>query len=282
MPLRLSLRVFIFGLLIGATAFTAGAQAHPSALEEAPAYPESADGLKQLIQDIFSAMRAKDNAKLSSLFASMTLPDLAAWFTQTFGPTEGARVDTEYTNLLPSSQINVRDIFEHALKEGRTEIQVAVVNKGNRTSEREQRVVDAMQAPVPLYVVIGSGAKAPSATMLGHFFYAYGGFRFLTAFVLQNIGVSRPKRILVSGNIQQGLLIQRIEPKRPATKTKGTVLLRVIVATDGSVSEVSVISGDPDLAQAAMDAVRQWRYKPTTLNGTPMIVETAVSIEFKR
>jgi protein TonB len=60
----------------------------------------------------------------------------------------------------------------------------------------------------------------------------------------------------------------------------GKVGLHVIIATDGSVKKVDVASGDPVLAQAAGNAVKQWRYQPTLLNGIPVEVDTAVYITF--
>jgi TonB family protein len=283
MSLRIFLRAIIFVLVMSSTAVFAVAQDHGSALEEeSHVYPESADGLKLLIRDVFTAMQAKDDQRASSLLSNMAVPEHAAWFAKTFGPTEGSRIDTEYTNLLPDSRKRIAGVFELALKEGRIETRVAVVNKGNRTSEMEQRVVDAMQAPVPLYVAIGSTANDQTGTTLGHFFYVDGGFRFVTTYVLNRIGAPIPTRIRVAGNIEQTLLVKRVEPVHPPTNAKGMVSLVVIIATDGSVSEVSPLTGDPALTQAAIDAVRQWKYRPTTLNGRPMIVETTVTLEFKK
>jgi protein TonB len=58
------------------------------------------------------------------------------------------------------------------------------------------------------------------------------------------------------------------------------VILRVIIGTDGAVRDVKVVSGHPLLRQGALDAVRQWRYKPTMLNGAPVEVETDVDVNF--
>lgn len=60
----------------------------------------------------------------------------------------------------------------------------------------------------------------------------------------------------------------------------GTVRLRAIIATDGSVQNLEVLSGHPILAQAAKDAVRQWRYRPTLLSGVPVEVETYITVNF--
>ncbi|HEV2617579.1 MAG TPA: energy transducer TonB [Candidatus Acidoferrales bacterium] len=61
---------------------------------------------------------------------------------------------------------------------------------------------------------------------------------------------------------------------------QGVVVLHVIIGTDGKVREVQYVSGPPLLRKAAMDAVKQWRYKPTLLNGQPVEVDTTVTVVF--
>jgi protein TonB len=63
-------------------------------------------------------------------------------------------------------------------------------------------------------------------------------------------------------------------------RIQGHVLLAVIIGTNGSVQEVKLVSGHPLLAAAAMDAVKQWTYKPLLLNGQPVEVETTVDVNF--
>lgn len=93
-----------------------------------------------------------------------------------------------------------------------------------------------------------------------------------------------PKRIRVGGNVESAKLKFQPLPVYPqAAKTaniSGTVILHVIIAKDGSVQTVQYISGHPLLMKAAMDAVKQWKYEPTTLNGEPLEVDTTVSVDF--
>jgi protein TonB len=56
------------------------------------------------------------------------------------------------------------------------------------------------------------------------------------------------------------------------------VRLHIIVAKDGTIEQIEVISGHPLLLQAALDAVRQWRYQPTLLNGEPVEVDTTIDV----
>ncbi len=93
------------------------------------------------------------------------------------------------------------------------------------------------------------------------------------------------KRVVHSSVVQEALLERRIEPKYPIlaiqTRRQGTVRLRAIIGTDGSVNSLEMLSGDPFLAQAALDAVRQWHYRPTLLNGQAVEVETYITVIFQ-
>ena len=88
-----------------------------------------------------------------------------------------------------------------------------------------------------------------------------------------------PQKLRVSSGVAQGNLIQEARPQYPPQIARqaciqGTVVLDAMIGKDGSVQNLHVKSGNPMLAQAAMDAVKKWRYKPYLLNGTPVEVDT--------
>ncbi len=89
----------------------------------------------------------------------------------------------------------------------------------------------------------------------------------------------------ISQGVSQGLLIKRVQPKYPpaalATHTQGAVQIEAIINKEGNVTNLKVLSGDPVLAKAAVDAVRQWRYKPYYLDGEPVEIETQITVNFK-
>jgi len=93
-----------------------------------------------------------------------------------------------------------------------------------------------------------------------------------------------PTRITVGGNVQQAKAINRTPPLYPpiakAAHVQGTVVLHAIIAKDGTVQQLQLMSGPPLLVSAAMDAVRQWRYQPTLLNGEPVEVDTTIQVVF--
>ena len=93
-----------------------------------------------------------------------------------------------------------------------------------------------------------------------------------------------PRMIRTSEGVQSAMLIHRVEPLYPAfartAHISGTVELRAIIGRDGKVSSVEVLGGNPLLARAAMEAVRQWRYRPTILDGEAVEVETRITVNF--
>ena len=70
-------------------------------------------------------------------------------------------------------------------------------------------------------------------------------------------------------------------PEAKRKGIEGTVLLRATIGRDGVMKNLMLISGPPDLADAAIGAVQQWRYKPYLLEGNPVEVETTVKITFR-
>ncbi len=69
-------------------------------------------------------------------------------------------------------------------------------------------------------------------------------------------------------------------PLARQARIQGSVVLHAIIDKDGRVAQLEVISGHPLLVQAALDAVKQWRYKPTLLNGDPVEVDTTITVTF--
>jgi TonB family protein len=93
-----------------------------------------------------------------------------------------------------------------------------------------------------------------------------------------------PQRIRVGGNVIATNLISQVKPIYPTlakeTRVEGMVILEAEIDKDGSIENLKVISGHPLLVQAAIDAVKQWRYKPTMMNGEAVAVVTTISVNF--
>jgi periplasmic protein TonB len=100
--------------------------------------------------------------------------------------------------------------------------------------------------------------------------------------------IARPpeplKRVRLS-HLSEAFLMRKVDPVYPRTAvlthTYGAVQLHAIIAKDGSIQSLTVVSGHPILVEAAMEAVRQWRYKPYMLNDEPVEVETFITVNFR-
>ena len=98
-------------------------------------------------------------------------------------------------------------------------------------------------------------------------------------------GESAPSRpIRVSQGITQGLIIHKVKPSYPDSAREkgieGYVVLRLLIGKDGVVKDLHLVKGPQELADAATEAVRQWRFKPYYLNGQPQEIETTVTLSF--
>ncbi len=92
------------------------------------------------------------------------------------------------------------------------------------------------------------------------------------------------QRIRVGGNVQQANLIKKVTPVYPPlakqARIQGTVRFTAIISKDGTIQNLQLVSGHPLLVPAAQEAVKQWMYKPTLLNGEPVEVITQIDVNF--
>jgi TonB family protein len=93
-----------------------------------------------------------------------------------------------------------------------------------------------------------------------------------------------PERVRVSQAVMAGLLLTKVPPEYPPDakdeRIQGVVLMKANIDKEGSVSNIQLISGHPLLAPAAIEAVKQWKYRPYLLNGAPVEIETQIQVNF--
>ena len=94
-----------------------------------------------------------------------------------------------------------------------------------------------------------------------------------------------PQKLKVSQGVSQGLLIKTVDPVYPALarqmRIQGSVELLANIGTNGSITSVKLLSGDSVLSQAAINAVKQWKYKPYYLGDQPVAIQTQITVKFK-
>ncbi|ABF39153.1 outer membrane transport energization protein TonB [Candidatus Koribacter versatilis Ellin345] len=98
------------------------------------------------------------------------------------------------------------------------------------------------------------------------------------------VKMATPQKVRVSQGVSEGLLLHKVTPNYPAlakqARIQGSVVLQATIGKDGSIQNLRVLSGHPMLTQSALDAVKQWKYKPYLLNGEAVEVETTVQVNF--
>jgi protein TonB len=96
--------------------------------------------------------------------------------------------------------------------------------------------------------------------------------------------LAAPLRIVVSRGVQSAKLVKKPVPAYPPlakqARVQGTVKFTAIIGKDGAIQNLMLVSGHPLLVQAARDAVKQWLYQPTLLNGEPVEVVTEIDVNF--
>jgi protein TonB len=100
-----------------------------------------------------------------------------------------------------------------------------------------------------------------------------------------DVTLAPPTRAVVTSRLAEGNLLQRVQPTYPqiakTAHAEGRVILTAIISKSGTIESLHVSSGHLLLIPAAIDAVRQWRYRPYILNGEPIEVETQITVNFK-
>jgi len=99
-----------------------------------------------------------------------------------------------------------------------------------------------------------------------------------------NVKFAQPKFVTISSGVAQGMLVQRTTPNYPSiaktARVAGTVVLEATISKTGAIESVKAVSGPEMLRQAAVDAVRSWRYKPYLLDSQPIEMQTTVNVVF--
>jgi protein TonB len=165
------------------------------------------------------------------------------------------------------------------------QIQTEIINGQLRTPTKIPQKIQMIKeedAPPPMNSMAGVVGGVPGGVPGGQMGGVIGG-------IISSTPVSVPKaatptRVRVSQGVTQGLLIRKVQPTYPPlarqARIQGQVLLQAEISKDGTIQNLRLISGHPMLTSAAIEAVKQWRYKPYILNGEPVEVETQITVNF--
>src|SRR5437870_1277010 len=165
------------------------------------------------------------------------------------------------------------------------QIQTDIVNGQLRTPTKipqKVQMIKEEEAPPPVMASSGVVGGVPGGVPGGQMGGVIGGIISSTPVAVPH--VATPQRVRVSAGVTNGLLVKRVQPPYPPlarqARIQGTVVLQAEISKTGDIQNLRLISGHPMLAPAAIEAVKQWKYKPYLLNGEPVEVETTVQVNF--
>jgi periplasmic protein TonB len=172
----------------------------------------------------------------------------------------------------PAAEVHIVKKLQSELDNGQLRTPTAIPKKIQMIKEDEQPPSTGVAG-----VVGGVPGGVPGGSMGG----VLGGMLSSTPVAIPK---AAPQRVRVSQGVSQGLLIHKVTPVYPAlarqARIQGIVVLQALIGKDGAIQNLHVVSGHPMLTGAALDAVKQWRYKPYYLNGEPVEVDTTVNVNF--
>src|SRR5579872_14510 len=164
-------------------------------------------------------------------------------------------------------------------------VQTDIINGELRTPTKIPKKVEMIkeeEAPPPVMSSAGVVGGVPGGIPGGQVGGVIGGIISSTPVAVPK--VAAPQRVRVSQGVVSGLKVRDMKPNYPPlarqARIQGTVVLHAVIGKDGGIQNLTLISGHPMLAPAAIEAVKQWRYKPYLLNGEPVEVDTEVQVNF--
>lgn len=262
-------------------------QSNPS---RAPLYPDTQDGLVHLVKDLLKAHKpGASPEEVKRLLQTLVLPDPDVWFSKVFGEGKYQPLVQAYKGNQASVLQQVDDAVVNSFRDGYKEIRAKKYENSCDDSAGEFTFPLLMSrvSPVPLYELRMMGPNA--FRRVSTFAYVDGAFRFVgplnipDEFARSHEPNAIP-RIQVNGEVQAAKTLKKVAPQYPdvarSEHLEGVVRLHAIIEKDGSVQQVRVVRGYCSLAEAALPAVKQWRYTPTLLNGDPVEVDTTIDVIF--
>lgn len=267
-------------------------------------YPNSTRGLTKLTKTILKRIQQGNVVAAQAVAKEMILPDPDAWFKNVFGDDWGQRYANGYKQVEDQLPHTLVHLIETLNKEHATDLEARRFDDACDpfATSFEYPLLASREKMVPIYDV-----RAPNGSnlsILWAFAYVDGGFRYLGNLLsgawfrynarsspgrdLKSSAVrvdnSTGKLIRVAGEVQSAKLIRSDPPIYPpqamSSHMQGSVILHGLIAKDGSLQEIELVEGQCLLAQAAIEAVRHWKYKPTLFNGQPTEVETSITVIF--
>ncbi len=251
--------------------------------------PDTTAGLQSQVDELVRIAKTRDQSNWQIALGTFSLSNPASWLQANFASEHLVQLNQDYPKVRDGHLGHMSWVIGHNQNAPNFRIEVAPSEMpATPSDEGPESALPRPLHPVGvqnfrLTPIADSGSMPPS--WVSSFVHAEGHFRV--------VGGTYPfwaealQRILTPQgpfSVQAARLLHKVPPDYPKKARKahvqGVVQLHAIIAKDGTIRDLEVISGDPLLTDAAMKAVRQWRYAPTLLNGEPVEVSTTIDVIF--
>jgi TonB family protein len=260
----------------------------PATALSIPSYPDSPKGLEKLMKDMLKLDKGRDDKELAAYVESLALPSPDTWFRATFGDAAGAELAASYDRVRFELPMSFPDMLAQLRAKHFDEPQVVRFDDScdPNATDAEYDALTWRRNAQPLYDV--RFINQTQSAILHYFAYVDGAFRYIGNLRAKTTEANphpiNVPRIRVGGNVMMAEIVKQPHPVYPEAARQagieGTVIIHAIIGRNGNVCRLQVISGPPLLVQSALDAVRQWRYKPTLLKREPVEVDTTIQVIF--
>lgn len=241
--------------------------------------PDTSKGFDGQYKAVLNAKAANGQDSALMVLDEFKIP--STWFTDTFGPENGAELEKQYSDEFKYFRfITLRKFQEYSLVKG-----PSVRTYSMKGFPKPKPTPDPPVKPIPriqMFVIAGSASQ-----WMDSYIYVDGRFRFIGTGAHPFWDAARVRRAdpcATPGVTQGGKIIQKVDPVYPEEarqrNIKGFVRMLVTVATDGSVKKIDIVDGNPLLVEAAKAAVMQWRYTPFMNCGKPVEMQSMEHVKF--
>jgi TonB family protein len=251
-----------------------------------PAVPDSPAGLESQLEEILKIKNKKELKRREQWIGELRIPDPDAWFAGAFGNDDGEKLAATYKSTWEQFEDSFTNSVTNLAGEGGTHISVKEISLPAKPAVEGQSesVATGAKKPAVFYTAHAAKGSEPGSPLPGIYTYEQGAFRLVNWQTLYTLPYMKPTRIRIGGNVAAAKILKQVTPEYPAEarnkKVSGTVVLHVLLSREGYVARIDFVSGPPELMDASMKAVRQWKYQPTLLNGDPVEVDTTVAVQF--
>ncbi len=266
----------------------------------AAAYPNGAEGLQKVLQDILKAMTSKDTTKEDELIQTLIMPSDSTWFKDEFGPAFGPRLSAVYQTEAATIAQQLQTVYDGNAKRGWSSPKIFQYADAAHVNSPIDNFLNCMDEVTPIYQTAFNGVDTRfqlgpagegerlniiAGDLQGYYVYAKDGFRYIPQEILMMLPKERPIIIQLDMNVMRSKITNQVKWTYPneAIKQgiKGNVVIHLTLDALGRIKEITPVEGPSILSEAVSDAVKQWKFEPTTLDGEPVEVGLNVGASFQ-